>query len=488
MSDSTSYVRLKPRYQLRGWKDIPHAVVDLETLRVHPLPEGAFHTIQFCNGSFTAQNPIFMGQRQKYLELFDKTGALEWLPEPTPLEPGQEYRFFDNLHITSVQWSITGHCNYRCRHCYMCAPHAQLPHPSTEQCLDIVDQIAACGISRVTITGGEPLIRSDFLQIVDRLYERGIRIDVLMTNGSLLTDELLERLKELDSRTEICLSYDGTRGWHDWLRGVDGAEEDFFRAMRLCHEHGFITCVETVLHKGNRPLLRETVKLLGELGADALKVLALSRTGEAKAIADYALTPEEFLEDCLAYMPQYVEDGMPVPAITFGPLRARMGKISMALEHNGCDVDCSQMAICGLGKEMPFLGPDGRILPCTPVAELDTMHDHFPQLPSTSLKQAFKDSSFTIFVTTTLEQYLDHNPRCAGCEYKNLCGAGCRAKVLGKYGGTDLLGVDEEMCSFFKDGYYERAKETIAQLEAPARMAWEQHGPWTPSLTGQQRQ
>lgn len=347
----------------------------------------------------------------------------------------------------------------------MSAPHALLPQPSTEECLDMVDQMAACSVARVTITGGEPLVRGDFLQIVDRIQERGLRIGVLMTNGSLLTGELLDELEARGCHPEICLSYDGGQGWHEWMRGVRGAEDDFRRAMRLCREHGFVTCVETVLHKGNRHLLRETVAYLGELGASAVKVLALSCAGEAESIADYVPSPGEFLEDCLAYATHYVEDDMPVPILTLGPLKVFEGRFSMDIEHSDCNSDCRKMAICGSGQTMMFLASDGRILPCIQMSELDSMHDYFPSIGSTSLKEALSSSNYTRFVTTTLEQYLGHNPRCHQCAYKNPCGAGCREKALRQNGGTDLLGVDEEMCSFFMDGFYERTKTLIAKLQ-----------------------
>ena len=56
-------------------------------------------------------------------------------------------------------------------------PHAKFGHPSTAQLLQIVDQLAECGVGYVSITGGEPLIREDFWQVVDALCERDIGPD-----------------------------------------------------------------------------------------------------------------------------------------------------------------------------------------------------------------------------------------------------------------------------------------------------------------------
>ena len=49
-----------------------------------------------------------------------------------------------------------------------------------------------------------------------------------------------------------------------------------------------------------------------------------------------------------------------------------------------------------------------------------------------------------------------HNKKCMDCEYRLLCGAGCRACAC-KETGTDYLGIAEDSCHFFKNGWYERA-------------------------------
>ena len=85
------------------------------------------------------------------------------------LLPEQRYRTYPARYRKSVHWSITGGCNLKCRHCFMSAPHAKHGSPSTGQLMDMIDQFEEYGIFNVDITGGEPLIRKDFEQIVRRL-------------------------------------------------------------------------------------------------------------------------------------------------------------------------------------------------------------------------------------------------------------------------------------------------------------------------------
>ena len=458
----SSYIRLKRDFVLRGWKGLPYALVNRRTGAVAFMRQDAFRALRFCNGRFTEDSPVFFGERKEVLRQLDGIGALERLDEPACLEADQEYLEYPNRFIRQVHWSITGRCNYRCRHCYMSAPHAALGQPTLEQCLGIVDQMADCGVPFVSLTGGEPLVRGDFMELVDRILARGMHISVIMTNGSLVTEELLQALEDRGVACEFNLSFDGTGGWHDWLRGVDGAEASVRRAFKLCSEHGFVTGAELVLHKGNLHTLRESVRVLGELGAASLKVNRLNCVGEGAALADYALTAEEEYEAYLEYVPQYVADGMPVPVLTLsGLFSARHGKFSVGAVHYDEGCDCSGRYLCKAARNTMYLGPDMRVLPCIPMSEVDAAQERFPVLGELTLREALSDSAYMDFITKNHAAYLALNPTCASCEYRNRCLGGCRGHAALATDGADLMAPDPDACLLFRGGYYSRMREII---------------------------
>ena len=78
------------------------------------------------------------------------------------------------------------------------------------------------------------------------------------------------------------------------------SHESVRRALALCHERGFVTGTELVLHKGNIGTLRESVNMLGELGVSSLKVNRLNCVGEGEALSEFALTAQEEFEAYLA--------------------------------------------------------------------------------------------------------------------------------------------------------------------------------------------
>ena len=57
---------------------------------------------------------------------------------------------------------VTASCNLRCRHCYVAGEAGRYDEMCTEELLGLIDQLADAGCLWLLITGGEPLMRSDF--------------------------------------------------------------------------------------------------------------------------------------------------------------------------------------------------------------------------------------------------------------------------------------------------------------------------------------
>ena len=86
-----------------------------------------------------------------------------------------------------------------------------------EQCLNLLDECVRCGIQTVTLTGGEPMLHPRFMDIVRECEKRRLNIAEINTNGSFITEEMLDEFHALGMDVLIKISYDGI-GHHDWLR------------------------------------------------------------------------------------------------------------------------------------------------------------------------------------------------------------------------------------------------------------------------------
>jgi len=124
----------------------------------------------------------------------------------------------------SVSYHVTRFCNLRCKHCYAVLDAETQPDPTLDQMLDVIDGLAKRGTLSIRLLGGEPLMRNDLPQIIDRVKANGMFCEVV-TNGMLLRKRIKEwpEMKKVDS---VCVSLDGDKVVHETLRGAgsfDGA-------------------------------------------------------------------------------------------------------------------------------------------------------------------------------------------------------------------------------------------------------------------------
>lgn len=119
----------------------------------------------------------------------------------------REQAFWVPMQI--VYLSLTNRCNLRCRHCASSALGANGEDPvSTEEWKRIIDQLSAVKPEQITLTGGEPLIRKDFVELLKYTWEKceGSKI-VLSTNGLLINDDNVKDIVKYTST--VALSLDG---------------------------------------------------------------------------------------------------------------------------------------------------------------------------------------------------------------------------------------------------------------------------------------
>jgi MoaA/NifB/PqqE/SkfB family radical SAM enzyme len=94
-----------------------------------------------------------------------------------------------------VVWDFTHKCNLRCKHCYSNSGEPDEDELTTEQALNVVDQLADAHVTALAFSGGEPLTRKDFFQVAKHASDRGLYIS-LASNGTLLTKENAAKLKQ----------------------------------------------------------------------------------------------------------------------------------------------------------------------------------------------------------------------------------------------------------------------------------------------------
>ena len=455
------YYCLNEDYVLRGWEKLQTGVVRKRSGEVAFLAPSFYAKIRNAGWMMFEGSPFLTKDEHEQMKKLTEAGIVCLSDTLKPLTPDQEYRLYPNRFLRMIHWAITGNCNCRCRHCYMSAPTGNIPEYSTEKCFSIIDQMEAAGVQAVSLTGGEALVRKDFIQLITRLTNADIKISVIMSNGILVNEQLLDALDELGQKPEFNMSFDGI-GCHDWLRGREGVEEAVICAFRLCKERGFPTSAEYCLHRGNMDVFRDSVKLLGELGCESLKVNTLKAEGEGTGIMDHMVPLEEEYQFYMDYLPQYIEDGEPVNLMLSNMfMKIGKGKYLIPAEKQLGDKDCSNYCLCGHARNVMHITADGYIVPCIPIGSVEKGRNQFPNIYEMTLTDALHDSTYMSFIDTRLSRYFEHNPECEVCEYRNRCAGGCRGNAAET---GDLLAKDERECAFYLDGWYDKVKEFIDTL------------------------
>jgi len=145
---------------------------------------------------------------------------------------------------------VIDRCNLHCKYCFGDYPIRNLPPPSTEQLLAVLDGLGRMGTKRVTLTGGEPLLRDDIHQVVLRAREN--HIEVSLTSNGVLIDRHPGLIRDLD---QLTISMDGNRESHDAFRG-GGSWDKAVHAIEVGRNAGTpvqLLCTATSLTKPGLP-------------------------------------------------------------------------------------------------------------------------------------------------------------------------------------------------------------------------------------------
>ena len=148
--------------------------------------------------------------------------------------------------ITYLRISITDRCNYRCRYCMPDAGIEKCAHGdicSLEELRDMAAAAVRCGVRKIRVTGGEPLVRRGAVDFCRMLAEiPGVEELCVTTNGSLLAEQAAALREAGVTHLNISLDTLKEERFHaitrlgtlsDVLRGIEAAERAGFEKIKL---------------------------------------------------------------------------------------------------------------------------------------------------------------------------------------------------------------------------------------------------------------
>ena len=205
-----------------------------------------------------------------------------------------------DLGIHLIVLELTTRCNLRCIHCYMDAGKSKDGELTTSEWVKVIDEFSKLYKTKVTFTGGEPLIRPDIFILTKRAKERGLIVEIF-TNGTLIRNEKIVN-KLTESVDIIQLSLDGaTARINDKIRGK-GVFNKVIRAIHLLKDTKIKLRLAIIVMPQNIKDLKENIEYLVRLfKTDRIEMkfgfaTTVGRADNSFRFANYSIAEKEMQE------------------------------------------------------------------------------------------------------------------------------------------------------------------------------------------------
>ncbi len=190
-------------------------------------------------------------------------------------------------------WETTRACNLRCRHCGSDCSVAKPDELATDEIKAVFQSIASdfdAGSIMVAVTGGEPLLRKDLLDVMGYASSLGFKWG-MVTNGMLVDAEVVEKCRQAGMST-VTVSVDGLKEAHEYIR-KGGSFERTIEALKLFKRSGYFSVVQatTCVSQYNIGDLPGLYELFSGLGIDEWRMLTVNPIGRAKEDPKFMLRP-----------------------------------------------------------------------------------------------------------------------------------------------------------------------------------------------------
>ncbi|MCX9012113.1 MAG: radical SAM protein [Candidatus Methanoperedens sp.] len=334
-----------------------------------------------------------------------------------------------------VVWNYISACNLRCQHCYQGAAKPLPDELDLDEKLDVIDQLVKNDVVALAFSGGEPLMAPDFFEVASYASGKNLYVS-LATNGTLLTEEVADRLVECGVKyLEISLDA-ATPKVHDCFRGASGAWNRTVDGIKnaVSHDELFV-CIASTITGRNFKELEALIDLAGELGTKRFLAFNFIPTGNAVNIREADLTPA-MREELLETLYRRLKSGG-VEVMTTAPQFSRVcmskSKDIIAAAHFGTGEAGNKMSTlagfiggCGAGRLYCAIQPNGIVTPCVymPIEVGDLRTENFADI---------WEKSDTLKALRRRDKLIGN---CSKCDFKNVCG-GCRARAYAYTGNIN---------------------------------------------------
>ena len=215
------------------------------------------------------------------------------------LEQMREYRkrLMVKPQLRNLFLELTLRCNERCMHCGSHCGEVFSEELTVEQYRTFLQQVKedmGTGGKMLDITGGEPLLRKEFFDIMGAAHELGFSWG-MTSNATLIDDSVAKDLKKVGIGT-ISVSIDGLEQTHDEFRRTPGGYKKAMEGIESLLRCGGLEHVQvtTVVTHKNIGELDELFRIFNDMDIDSWRVINMEPMGRAKEHPELILTPDDY--------------------------------------------------------------------------------------------------------------------------------------------------------------------------------------------------
>lgn len=329
--------------------------------------------------------------------------------------------------LSVVFFNITKRCNLRCPYCYYDSVPVKCEADEEEldaaTWIELAGKIAAINPrTNIIISGGEPLLRPDAVQIIEEITARYHLEVKLVTNGTRFTQDIIARLSKLD-KFSIQVSIDSIIPEENERTRGKGSLDKSLAAVRQLKAAGINFEISATLTRLNIKSVRQFREYCEQNHYDFRSSIFMVSGELSKNNADWLeLNPEEYFDACTYALESFHPDTtMGHPMV---PGLRRYG--------------------CGMGYGQIDISPGGSVYPCT---HISTSEFYMGNIRTADLRKLAAEGQCRY---TSCE--IDGMPHCTGkkCPVRYFCAGGCKANAFHNNGTID---TPDKHCEQLKKSY-----------------------------------
>ncbi len=340
------------------------------------------------------------------------------------------------MDLKEVSIEVTNECSQKCIHCSSDTGTKFNDELSLDEIIDIIGQAKTLGAETLTLSGGEPILRGDILEII--AYGRQNNLEIrLLTSGvynfgggfEAMPVKFLEKFVVGSSQKDkIFYNLSGLKSTHERITTIQNSFDLVSESINRTKNAGLYVGVHTVVSSLNYqeiPMLADMLKLVG---ANCWHLLRLVSQGRATLHPELELNKEQFRELQEIFLIVCKENT----------------EMEIILGHN---IDkrywsdkLNQISRCILGEDKILIGANGNVSYCAALKHINfgnirenTLEYFWIKHPKIKEFRAFLNSGYRTIVN-----------KCNNCELLTKCRGGCVAQRLNKY--SNLFQGPDPLC------------------------------------------